>query len=71
GSIPEWDDTVDVTLVTTSVQSGVTQVEVQLVGPHEPLPAWQLAEIIRERFDGPVELVVLYEQIQEFEVSSR
>ncbi|MFV1990062.1 MAG: DUF389 domain-containing protein [Acidimicrobiales bacterium] len=71
GSIPEWDDTVDVTLVTTTVQGGVAQVEVQLVGPHEPLPAWQLAEVIRERFDGPVELVVLYEQIQEFEVSSR
>ncbi len=70
-SIPEWDDTVEATSVLTEVANGVAVVEIQLVGPHEPLPVWQLAEGIRERFGGPVELNVLYERVQEFEVSTR
>ncbi|MFV1991659.1 MAG: DUF389 domain-containing protein [Acidimicrobiales bacterium] len=70
-SIPEWDDTVEATSVLTEVVDGVAVVEIQLAGPHEPLPAWELAERIRERFGGPVELNMLYERVQEFEVSTR
>lgn len=70
-AIPDWDDTVKATSIEADVVDGIAQVEIQMVGPNDPLPSWRLAEAISERFGGTVELVVRYDQIQQFEVSTR
>jgi uncharacterized hydrophobic protein (TIGR00271 family) len=71
GAIPDWDDTVEATSVRVEIVDGVAQVELQVVGPNDPLPTWRLAQAISDRFGGPVELVVKYDQIRQFEVSTR
>ena len=70
-SIPQWDNTTQATSVRAVVNDGVAEVELQVVGPNDPLPAWRLAEAISEEFGGPVELTLRYDQIRQFEVSRR
>jgi hypothetical protein len=69
-AIQEWDATVKATFVDARVVDGTAQVELRMSGPNEPLPTWRLAEMISGQFGGEIELVVLYDQIQQFEVSS-
>jgi hypothetical protein len=46
-------------------------VEILVSGPSEPRPAWQLASEIADRFDGPVDLRLLYQRDDLFVVTVR
>jgi uncharacterized hydrophobic protein (TIGR00271 family) len=70
-AIPRWDNTVRVTEIDADAVDGVAEVQLLVVGPNDPLPAWRLAEVISEEFGGPVELVLRYDQIDQAEVSTR
>jgi uncharacterized hydrophobic protein (TIGR00271 family) len=70
-AVADWDDGVRVIDISADVAGGLADVEVVLAGSGEPRPAWQLAEGIRDRFGGPVDLRLLYERDQIFVVSTR
>lgn len=70
-SIVVWDDTVRVIEVTADVVDGKANVELLLAGPNESQPAWELATEIERRFGGPVDLRLLYQRDELYEVSVR
>jgi uncharacterized hydrophobic protein (TIGR00271 family) len=70
-SIVEWDSTVRVIDVTAEVADGSAQVELLIAGPNDPRPAWKLAAEIERRFNGPVDLRLLYQRDELFVVSVR
>lgn len=70
-SIRDWDDTVRIVELIADVDDGTATVDVLVAGPNEPQPAWLLASAIEERFDGPVDLRLLYERDDLFLVSVR
>ncbi len=70
-AITEWDDDVRPLQILADVVDGIAEVEVVVAGSAEPRPAWQLAELIRDRFGGPVDLELLYERDELFQVSAR
>lgn len=66
-----WDDDARIVEIDADVAGGEAHIDLLIVGQGEPEPAWQLAEFIRERFGGPVELSVLYQGDEHFVVTSR
>lgn len=70
-SVEAWDDEVRVVEVTSDVAAGRATIELLLVGRGDPEPMWELAEQIRSRFGGPVDLRVLYQGNESFVVSVR
>lgn len=70
-SVSAWDDETRVVELTADVVGGLAEVELLVAGQGTPRPAWQLAEEIRDRFGGPVELRLLFEQDVLFEASAR
>lgn len=70
-AIVAWDDTVRVVEIDADVADARASVELLLAGPNEARPAWELASEIEERFDGPVDLRLLYQRDELFVVSVR
>jgi uncharacterized membrane protein len=70
-AIVDWDDSVRVVDLDADVGAGHATVDLLVSGPNEPRPAWMLATEIERRFNGPVELVLQYQQVGRFEVSVR
>ncbi|HUV18897.1 MAG TPA: DUF389 domain-containing protein [Ilumatobacteraceae bacterium] len=70
-SVEVWDDEVRIVESEVDVAGGRATVELLLVGPGQPRAVWALAEEIRGRFGGPVDLRVLYQGNEVFVVSAR
>lgn len=70
-SVESWDDEVRIVEITSDVADGRATVELLISGRGDPEPVWKLAEEIRGRFGGPVDLEVLYQNNQSYEVSAR
>jgi uncharacterized hydrophobic protein (TIGR00271 family) len=70
-SVEAWDDDVRIVESVADVDDDVATVELLLVGRGEPRPVLLLAEEIRSRFGGPVDLRVLYQGDELFVVSAR
>ena len=70
-SVEAWDDDVRIVESVADVAGDVATVELLLVGRGEAKPVLLLAEEIRSRFGGPVDLRVLYQGDRLFVVSAR
>lgn len=70
-SVREWDDTVRIVELAADAADGRATVELIVSGPNASQPPWKLAEGIRERFGGPVDLRVLYQRDELSLVSAR
>ena len=70
-SVQAWDADARVVDVVADVIDGEATVQLVVVGLGESEPAWQLAEEIRDRFGGPVQLRLLYQGDDLSVVSSR
>jgi len=70
-AVAEWDDGVRIIKLNAEVADDLATVELLLAGPNTVQPAWQLAEAIERRFEGPVDLRLLYQRDELFVVSVR
>jgi uncharacterized hydrophobic protein (TIGR00271 family) len=70
-SVVEWDDSVRVVEAETRIDGSRATVEILVSGPNEPRPAWKLASAIERRWQGPVDLTLLYQRDDRFVVSVR
>lgn len=70
-SVGEWDDQADVRQLDSDVDDDLAVVELLIASPGEPRPAWLLAQEIRSRVGGPVDLRLRYQRDQQFVVSAR
>jgi uncharacterized hydrophobic protein (TIGR00271 family) len=70
-SVEMWDDDARIVEINSDVAGDRAIVELLIVSRGDPEPAWALAEEIRIRFGGPVELTVLYQGDEFFAVSAR
>ena len=70
-AVAEWDGSVQIIEVDAAVADGLATVELLLSGPNSVRPAWELAEAIELRFDGPVDLRLLYQRDELYVVSVR
>jgi uncharacterized hydrophobic protein (TIGR00271 family) len=70
-SVESWDEDVRIVENVADVAGDVATVELLLVGRGEPRSMLLLAEEIRSRFGGPVDLRVLYQGDELFVVSAR
>ena len=71
GSVEAWDDQVRIVDLVSDATDGRATVDLLVSGSGDPRPAWVLAEEIRQRFDGPVDLRLLYQRDELFTVSAR
>lgn len=70
-SVESWDDNVRILELNADATGDGATVELLVVGTGDPRPAWVLAEGIRQRFDGAVDLRLRYQRDQLFTVSAR
>lgn len=70
-AVPEWDDDARIVELQADVADGRASIDLLVSSPNTPRPAWRLAEGIQARFDGPVDLRLLYQQDALFQVSVR
>jgi len=70
-SVEVWDADARIVEIDSDVDDGRAIVELLIVSQGEAEPAWELAEEIRGRFGGPVELRMLYQGDESFVVSAR
>jgi len=70
-SVVDWDETVRVIELKADVADGRGTVELIVSGPNDVNPAWRLAELVRDRFDGPIDLELRFERDDLFVVSAR
>ena len=70
-SVEEWDADARIVEIAADVIDAEARVELLIVSRGEPEPIWELAEAIRARFGGPVELSVLYQGDEFFQVTAR
>lgn len=70
-AVADWDSTVEILSIEADDRHGPSSVTVRVAGPNPPLPAWQLAEQIRDRHGGPIDLTLFHEIDEVFEVSAR
>ena len=70
-AVVAWDDTVHIVELNAEVVGSRADVELLVSGPNEPQPAWRLAREIDQRFRGAVDLRLLYQRDELFEVSVR
>lgn len=66
-----WDPEVEIVEQRSDVVDGRAEVDLLVAGRGDPLPVFQLAEEIGDRFGGPVNLRVRYQSDQLFVVSTR
>ncbi len=70
-AVVAWDDTVRIIELNADVVGDRADVELLVSGPNDPQPAWRLAREIDDRFGGAVDLRLLYQRDELFEVSVR
>jgi uncharacterized hydrophobic protein (TIGR00271 family) len=70
-SVESWDDNVRILELDADASDDAGTVELLVVGSGDARPAWLLAEGIRDRFGGPVDLSLRYQRDQLFSVSAR
>lgn len=70
-AVQEWDATSRIVELQADASGDHATVELLVSGPNSPQPAWELAENIRDRFGGPVDLRLLYQRDELFRVSVR
>ena len=70
-AVEGWDADARVVEITADVANGAADVRLLIVSRGDPEPVWELAERIRDRFGGPVELEVLYQGDEFYSVSAR
>jgi uncharacterized hydrophobic protein (TIGR00271 family) len=70
-AVAEWDNTVHVEDLVAEIHGARASVRLFVSGPNEARPAWQLARGIERRFDGPVDLHLLYQRNSASDVSVR
>ncbi|CAN5747280.1 DUF389 domain-containing protein [soil metagenome] len=70
-AVEAWDDQVQIRDLQSNVDDDLAVVELRVAGSGEPKPAWQLAEEIRDRFGGPVDLRLFFDTDEQFVVSAR
>ena len=70
-SVESWDDNVRILELDADASDDGATVELLVVGSGDARPAWLLAEGIRDRFGGPVDLSLRYQRDQLFSVSAR
>jgi hypothetical protein len=70
-SVETWDGDARIVEINSDVAGDRAIVELLIVSRGDPEPPWALAEEIRTRFGGPVELTVLYQGDEFFAVSAR
>ena len=70
-AVEAWDADVRIVDLQSDAVDGRATVDLLLSGSGDPRPAWSLAELIRDRFDGPVDLRMLYQRDELFSVSAR
>ncbi|WP_420452197.1 DUF389 domain-containing protein [Ilumatobacter sp.] len=70
-SVEDWHDEARIVTLSAETSGGTADVELVVVGVGESPPAWSLAQRIRDRVDGPVELRLLYQSDELSVVSAR
>jgi hypothetical protein len=70
-SVEAWDDQVRIVDLDSDVSGDRANVDLLVSGSGDPRPVWVLAEEIRSRFGGPVDLRLLYQRDELFTVSAR
>jgi uncharacterized hydrophobic protein (TIGR00271 family) len=70
-SVQAWDGQVRIVDLVSDAVDGRATVDLLVSGSGDPRPVWVLAEEIRQRFDGPVDLRLLYQRDELFTVSAR
>ncbi len=70
-SVQAWDGQVRIVDLESDAVDGRATVDLLVSGSGDPRPVWALAEEIRQRFDGPVDLRLLYQRDELFTVSAR
>jgi uncharacterized hydrophobic protein (TIGR00271 family) len=70
-AVAEWDEGIRIVEMTATDDGDVADVELLLVGRGGAPPAWRLADGIRARHGGPVDLRILYQRDEAFTVSAR
>ncbi len=70
-AVNAWDNDIRIVELDASVDGDLADVDLLVAGRGSPPPAWALADAIRDRFGGPVELRVLYQRDEQFSVSAR
>jgi uncharacterized hydrophobic protein (TIGR00271 family) len=70
-AVVDWDDTVRVVEFTADAQEGRAVVDLLITGPNAQRPTWELADEIRSRFDGPVDLRLEYQRNRQSTASVR
>ncbi|MEQ8437372.1 MAG: DUF389 domain-containing protein [Ilumatobacter fluminis] len=70
-SVEVWDPDARIVEIRADIAGDEADIELVIVSQGEAEPAWALAELIRDRFDGPVALSVLYQGDEHFVVNAR
>jgi uncharacterized membrane protein len=70
-AVEAWDDDVRIVEMDADVANGSADVQLVVAGRGSARPAWQLAQEIRERSGTDVDLRLLYQSNDMFEVSVR
>lgn len=70
-AVAVWDPTVRILELDADAARGEADVSILIAGPNEPREVWQLAESIRDAFDGPVELDLQFQRDLRFQVTAR
>ena len=70
-AVTAWASEVRIVELDADAYDNRARVELLIVGRGEPLPAWQLAEEIQDRFDAAVDLRLLYQRDELYTVSVR
>ena len=70
-SVESWDDNVRILELDADAVGERATVEILVVGTGDPRPAWELAEEIRRRFGGPIDLRLRYQRDELYTVSAR
>ncbi|HUS42371.1 MAG TPA: DUF389 domain-containing protein [Ilumatobacteraceae bacterium] len=70
-AVTAWDSEVTIVELDADAYDGRASVEILIAGRGDPLPAWQLAEEIQDRFDAAVDLRLLYQRDELYTVSVR
>jgi uncharacterized hydrophobic protein (TIGR00271 family) len=70
-AVSAWDSEVRIVELDADAYDDRATVELLIVGRGDPRPAWQLAEEIQDRFDAAVDLNLLYQRDEQYNVSVR
>ncbi|MBX3313777.1 MAG: DUF389 domain-containing protein [Actinobacteria bacterium] len=70
-AVEAWDPEARIVEISVDAVDDEADVELLIAGRGDPEPVWALAEEIRSRFGRPVNLVVLYDGNERYEVTAR